>query len=59
MHADIHILVVDDEEIMRNLFTDILREEDYAVTVVCHGKEAQEQVKDKFFDIALWMCICR
>jgi len=52
MHADIHILVVDDEEVMRNLFTDILCEEGYAVTTVCHGKEAQEKVKEAFFDIA-------
>jgi DNA-binding NtrC family response regulator len=49
---DIRILIVDDEEIMRNLFTDILTDQGYNVTTVCNGKEAEEKVKDAFFDIA-------
>jgi len=52
MHADIHILVVDDEEVMRRLFTDILQDQGYNVTVVCNGEEAQGKIKDKFFDVA-------
>jgi CheY-like chemotaxis protein len=52
MNEDIKILIVDDEEIMRNLFTDILTDQGYNVTVVCNGKEAEEKVKDVFFDIA-------
>ena len=52
MPSDIHILVVDDEEIMRRLFTDILQDQGYTVTTVCHGKEAQEKVGETFFDIA-------
>jgi CheY-like chemotaxis protein len=44
--------VVDDEEIMRNLFTDILEDEGYKVTTVSDGKKAQDKVKEEFFDIA-------
>jgi two-component system response regulator (stage 0 sporulation protein F) len=52
MNKDIKILVVDDEEIMRDLFTDILQDEGYSVTTVSNGKEAQERAKTEFFDIA-------
>ena len=52
MKTDIKILVVDDEEIMRNLFTDILRDEGYNVITVNNGKEAEDIVKGEFFDIA-------
>jgi len=48
----INILVVDDEEIMRTLFTDILQDEGYRVTTVSNGKEAQEIVKGEEFNIA-------
>jgi CheY-like chemotaxis protein len=52
MKADMNILVVDDEPIMRNLFVDILQDEGYKVTTVCDGKEAQDKIKEEFFDIA-------
>jgi len=52
MKKDIKILVVDDEEIMRSLFTDILQDEGYDVTTVTNGKEAGERAKIEFFDIA-------
>ena len=52
MKKDIKVLVVDDEEIMRSLFTDILQDEGYSVTTVANGMEAQERVKVEFFDIA-------
>ena len=45
MPKELKILVVDDEEVMRNLFTDILRDEGYEVTTVCNGKEAEEIAK--------------
>jgi len=38
MPVNINILVVDDEEVMRKLFTDILQDEGYKVTTVCNGK---------------------
>jgi len=52
MPADICILVVDDEEIMRSLFTDILQDEGYKVTTVSDGSQAKEKVKEAFFHIA-------
>ena len=52
MKKDIKVLVVDDEEIMRSLFTDILQDEGYSVTTLTNGMEAQERVKVEFFDIA-------
>ncbi|MFH1339538.1 MAG: response regulator [Candidatus Omnitrophota bacterium] len=48
----VKILVVDDEEIMRNLFTDILQDRGYVVITVCNGKEAQQKTKDTFFHVA-------
>ena len=47
----IKILVVDDEEVMRNLFTDILQDEGYQVSTVSNGKEAQDRVKQEQFEI--------
>jgi CheY-like chemotaxis protein len=52
MPVNINILVVDDEEVMRKLFTDILQDEGYKVTTVCNGKEAQDIVQSALFDIA-------
>jgi len=52
MKKDIKILIVDDEEIMRDLFTDILQDEGYNVTTVNNGLQAQEIAKTAFFDIA-------
>ena len=48
----IKVLIVDDEEIMRNLFVDILQDEGYQVTTVTNGLEAQEKVKKENFDVA-------
>ena len=50
--ANIHVLVVDDEEVMRSLFTDILQDKGYMVTAVADGREAKEKVKNTFFQIA-------
>ncbi len=37
-----HILIIDDEEIIRNLITDILEDSEYRVTAIGNGKEALE-----------------
>ncbi|MCM8826760.1 MAG: response regulator [Candidatus Omnitrophica bacterium] len=50
-NKDINILVVDDEEIMRNLLFDILKDEGYNVTIASSGKEGIEKLKGNFFDI--------
>ncbi len=52
MEEKVNILIVDDEEIIRSLFTDLLSEEGYAVTCAANGKEAIERVKEKPFQIA-------
>ena len=52
MEQKINILVVDDEEIMRNLFTDILRESGYEVTAVPNGMDAQEKASQGLFQMA-------
>ena len=52
MKNDIRILVVDDEAIMRSLFTDILEDRGYRVTVVNNGQEAIDLAKDVFFQVA-------
>ncbi|MFH1776295.1 MAG: response regulator [Candidatus Omnitrophota bacterium] len=49
---DINILVVDDEEVMRSLFTDILQEEGYNVVTAADGKEAEDIAKRTFFNAA-------
>ncbi len=51
MNKELNILVVDDEEIMRSLFTDIFRDEGYKISTVCNGKEAEKKVKEDFFDV--------
>lgn len=43
------ILVVDDEEVIRSLFTDLLSDQGYNVSVAKNGKEATELIKENFF----------
>ncbi len=47
------ILLVDDEEIIRDLFKEYLTEEGFEVKVVSSGKEAIEIVKGETFDFFL------
>jgi len=42
-----HILVVDDEPDIRNLISDILKDEGYSVSVAANGDEANQQLKSK------------
>jgi DNA-binding NtrC family response regulator len=42
----LHVLVCDDEEELRNLISEFLKEQGYAVTVAKNGREAVEQVKN-------------
>ena len=52
MQKEINILVVDNEPIMRDLFTDILSNEGYKVTAFCNGREAIDRIKERSFDVA-------
>lgn len=47
------ILVVDDDEVIRDLLKRILSKEGYHVTVACDGSEALENLKAKSVDIVL------
>lgn len=52
MEGQINILVVDDEEVIRRLFTDLFREEGAKISVARNGKEAIELIRENFFHIA-------
>ena len=52
MEANINVLVVDDEDVMRSLFIDILQDKGYKVTAVPDGREAQDKAKETFFQVA-------
>ncbi len=51
MPKGVKVLVVDDEEVIRNLFTDVLSDEGCEVTAVSRGAEAVARVRDNAFDI--------
>ncbi len=51
MDKKIHILVVDDEHVMRSLLTDVLEDRGYKVQSVYNGKDALDVMKDNFFEI--------
>jgi CheY-like chemotaxis protein len=48
-----HILIVDDEEIVRQNFEKILSKEKMEVSVAADGKEAIKQIRKKVFDLIL------
>ncbi len=48
-----HILVIDDEEIIRNLLTDVLAEAGYEVTAVASAEEALKRVKEIPFEVVI------
>ena len=52
MGKQLDILIVDDEEVMRSLFTDLLSGRGHKVSTVADGKKAVELVKKNFFHIA-------
>lgn len=45
------ILVIDDEEVIRSLFTDILSNEGHGVVTVNNGREGIEEIKKRDFHI--------
>jgi DNA-binding NtrC family response regulator len=53
MKAEVHILVVDDEEIVRESLLDWLREDGYHVEAAEDGFKALEKFRDRSWDIAL------
>jgi DNA-binding NtrC family response regulator len=51
--ADSRILVVDDEENIREYFSDVLQHEGYEVETAKNGEEAINMIDQEFYDIAL------
>ena len=49
---NVNILVVDDEEVMRNLFTDLLHDRGYNVDTAIDGQRAKEKAAQAFFQAA-------
>ena len=49
-NSGFHILVVDDEEVMRSLFIDLLSDKGYQVFAVSNGKEALDKITHEKFD---------
>ena len=47
------VLVVDDEEVMRDVLKTLLEEDGYSVVLVSTGKEAREKITDSSFDLVL------
>ena len=47
------ILVVDDEEVLRNLADEVLSKEGYQVALASSGKEALDVMKQKEFDLII------
>lgn len=45
------ILIVDDEEIIRDLLTEVL--EDYDISVACNGQEAIDKIKDRKYNLVI------
>ncbi len=48
-----HILVIDDEEVIRSLLTDVLTEAGHKVVAVASAEEALEKVKDTAFEVVI------
>ena len=47
------ILVIDDEEVIRNLLTDVLGDKGYEVTAVASGEEGYQEAYNKDFDVMI------
>lgn len=45
------ILIVDDEEIIRDLLTEVL--EDYNISIACDGQEAIDKIKDNSYNLVI------
>lgn len=49
----VRLLIVDDEEIMREFLNEVLKEEGYAIDLAVSGKDALRQMNDSEYDIVL------
>ncbi|MHC4756536.1 MAG: response regulator, partial [Planctomycetota bacterium] len=53
METKVHILVVEDEDKIRDALQDFLEYHEYAVTVAADGLEAERNVEKQSFDLIL------
>jgi DNA-binding NtrC family response regulator len=53
MKSEIKILIVDDEEMMRNLLSKILKREKYQIVTACDGLEGLNKVQSEHIDIVI------
>lgn len=53
MRKDVHILIVDDERVMRDSLSEWLREDGYEVVAVEDGVQALEKVRNERWDVLL------
>jgi len=53
MRKDVHILIVDDERVMRDSLSEWLREDGYEVVAVEDGAQALEKVRNERWDVLL------
>lgn len=53
MKNGISILIVDDEEMLRELLAKILRKEGYEIDTACDGETAQEKLRQKKYDLMI------
>ena len=47
------ILVVDDEDTLRNMLTDVLVEEGYEVFAAPNGEEAVKKLREEYFELVI------
>lgn len=52
-NSQIQVLIVDDENIMRECLTDILSDQGYQVTAVSNGNDALKSIDQKTFHIVI------
>ena len=52
-NKEVNVLVVDDEEVMRNLLRDVLTDTGYKVETASRGEEAVEKIKQDNFSIVI------
>jgi DNA-binding response OmpR family regulator len=53
MKSTVSILVVDDEEMLRNLLMKILTKEGYQVDAACDGEDAVEKLRQKTYSLLI------
>lgn len=51
--SSMNVLIVDDEEVIRDVCSQILEAEGYEVSTACNGREALREVSENEFDVVV------